>query len=282
MSLPRETILEALDDKQIESSNINEELLMMIRDEFKTQVDLKLLTNFSKFIFIVKKSYLIVPILNLYTVDYPIINSNEVIEFEDFLQYYKYTAFNLTQLILDDSTFKSQASLFNKIYYKLIGGNEPTKNDDSQPGTSTSNEPTTTTTTINEDLINNQTYQALAKSVKDLSNRKPKPQQVSQDTKIKIKYKNLYLKLTKLFENSGLNNFPLEFLQSSFNLSKDVPQLKDEINLIFAGQNKINFEITDENVLILSHNVELRSFDDLLKTQLEIAKLNQALKDILV
>ncbi|KAI5966202.1 uncharacterized protein KGF55_000511 [Candida pseudojiufengensis] len=292
MSLPRETILEALHESN--TNHINEELLIMIRDEISKNPDLKLLSNFSKSLYLSNSSNLIIPILELYQIDYFLNHQNESMEFQDLIEFYKFTFCNLVNLILIDSKYDLKSKLFYKVSKNLIELNHDQINEyDNANQNNSQNQdsalPSTSNTTSTNDQklvsvqdIPNEIYKSLAHSTIDLCNLKQSPSSIPNDIKLRIKQKNDFLKLKQLYEITGLNNFPITTIQSFLKLSNDSQKLINEIEMIFAGQNQINYEIINNNVLVLNSNIELRNVDDLVKEQIEIAKLNKSLKDILV
>lgn len=75
MSLPHDAILDMLNQVEQDESNPNEELILMIRDkllETKDESNIVLLAQFSKSLYTVKRSQLLIPALDLYQAEKPL------------------------------------------------------------------------------------------------------------------------------------------------------------------------------------------------------------------
>lgn len=250
MSLPHDAILDMLNQVEQDESNPNEELILMIWDkllETKDESNIVLLAQFSKSLYTVKRSQLLIPALDLYQAEKPLGPGNtKQLSLETLLSYYKYTFFNLVNILTENPTeaVKTQAKLFGQVYNNI---------------------------NIDEEFVEEQSlYALLAKNIEDLCNDKRIPNRISNEIKTNIKNQNTFVALKHLFESSGINRIPISSIRGMFGI--------EDVAAVFAGQESLNWEITDD-VLIMSRKLKEMSIDQMVKAQLETTRLTQRLRD---
>ncbi|KAI5969398.1 hypothetical protein CANMA_001465 [Candida margitis] len=250
MPLPQDAILDALKQVQEEAPDSTEELLLMIRDkllETRDQSNIVLLAQFSKSLYTTKKSQLLIPALDLYQAEKPLdAKSQRQLQLETLISYYKYTFFNLVNILIEQPTeaIKSQTKLFGLVYNNL----------------------NTDETLVDEELL----YASLAKNVEDLCSDKRVPSRVSNEVRAIVKNQNAFLTIKHLSENAGVNRFPVSSIRSMLQV--------EDVTAIFAGQQSLNYEIVND-VLILTKRPRELTIDQMVKTQLETTRLTQRLRD---
>lgn len=248
MSLPHDAILDMLNQVESDNSNSNEELLLMIRDELlkaREDSNIVLLAQFSRCLYKIKRSQLLLPALDLYQAESPLYSKNQT-HLEVLINYYKYTFFNLVNILIDHPTeaIKLQTRLFGQIYKNINTEEKVT----------------------DEELL----FSLIARNIDDLCNDKKVPSRFSDEIKSKIKYQNTFVAIKHLFESSGINRFPVSSIKGMFEV--------EDVSAIFAGQESLNYEIVDD-VLILERKPREFSIDKMVTAQLETAKLTQRLRN---